>query len=93
MDNGAFRTAEITISGRVQGVGFRYAALRAAQTYGIRGFVRNLPSGQVFVIAQGSPPALGQFIDWCKTGPRMARVDQVDVADRPFTNLPDFCIQ
>ena len=51
----------ILFSGQVQGVGFRYTANRIAKRYGLAGFVRNLPDGDVEMLAQGPE----QDIDHC----------------------------
>lgn len=52
----------ITFTGRVQGVGFRFTALRTAARFGLVGFVRNLPNGGVEMVAQGSPGDIEQCI-------------------------------
>ncbi|MBN2510094.1 MAG: acylphosphatase [Spirochaetales bacterium] len=66
------------VSGRVQGVGFRYSAVHAAQSYRLAGWVRNTPDGRVEVFAQGQPEALSRMIAWLKEGPPMARVEHFD---------------
>jgi len=55
----------LKVLGRVQGVGFRYSALRAARSYGIKGFVRNEPDGSVYMEVEGEEMNLGLFLDWC----------------------------
>ena len=57
-DNGRVRTATITITGRVQGVGFRYALRAEAQRLGTRGWVRNLRGGAVEAFVAGEPDAV-----------------------------------
>jgi acylphosphatase len=69
------------ISGRVQGVGFRYFAQRAATQHGLAGWVRNTPDGRVEIEAEGDADALRQFEDQITGGPPGARVDQVDAID------------
>jgi acylphosphatase len=49
-------------TGRVQGVGFRYAALQAAKEFDVTGFVTNLPDGRVHLEAEGRPDEVGAFI-------------------------------
>ena len=71
---------ELRISGHVQGVYYRSAATEQARVLGLRGVVRNLPSGQVELIAEGPPPALQQLIAWCHLGPPAAQVAQVAVS-------------
>ena len=70
-----------TVHGRVQGVGFRYTARRAAQELGVVGWVRNLTSGAVEVWAQGPDDAVERFTEFLEKGPPGAVVDSVDVAE------------
>lgn len=71
----------ITISGRVQGVGFRWSVYQLAQQLGVSGFVRNLPTGQVYIEAQGDSATLDRFTDRLAAGPtpyaKVSRVDKV----------------
>ena len=67
------------VSGRVQGVGFRYFTESAAAHAGVDGWVRNLPDGRVEISAEGEPDALERFEREIRQGPRGARVDDVDV--------------
>ena len=69
------------ISGRVQGVGFRYFTQRVADQYGIAGWVRNTPDGRVEIEAEGSADALRQFESQIADGPAGARVDRVDATE------------
>lgn len=71
----------LRIRGHVQGVGFRYWTVRRARTLGLRGWVRNRADGSVEAVASGSPHALDAFIAACRSGPRAARVDSLDVED------------
>jgi acylphosphatase len=66
------------ISGRVQGVGFRFFAVEAATLEGIGGFVRNLPDRQVEILAEGDAEALERFERAIRRGPAGARVDAVE---------------
>ena len=67
-----------TARGRVQGVGFRYFAIRAARTAGIVGTVRNLTDGTVEAIAEGSAAALAEFRAALERGPSGAYVSEVE---------------
>jgi acylphosphatase len=69
------------ISGRVQGVGFRFFAEAAAAREGVRGWVRNLPDGRVEISAEGDAEALERFERQVRHGPPRARVDRVDTED------------
>jgi len=75
----------IRVYGRVQGVGFRYSAVRVAQSHGIKGFVKNLPDGSVFIEAEGSEKQLNTFLVWCRKGPSHSYVESVT-----FDSLPPF---
>ena len=65
------------VSGRVQGVGFRWFVLQAALDLGLAGTVRNLPDGQVEVVAGGSEEALSRLQTQLRRGPPGARVTAV----------------
>jgi len=67
----------IVVSGRVQGVGFRWFVLERASLEGITGWVRNLPDGDVEVMAEGDAEAMDRFERAVRQGPRGARVDDV----------------
>ena len=69
----------LIVHGMVQGVFFRANTMRQAGLLGLAGYVRNLPDGTVEAVAEGPKPALEQFVDWCRHGPEMARVDRLDV--------------
>lgn len=68
---------KIKISGRVQGVGFRFETRRMARILGIKGFVKNRIDGQVYIEAEGNELQLKEFISWCRKGPTHSRVDEV----------------
>lgn len=72
---------KVTVSGQVQGVGFRYSAQAEATRLGITGFVRNRRDGTVEAELEGDEASVDQMIDWLRAGPRGARVERVDVAD------------
>lgn len=67
----------LVISGRVQGVGFRYAAYDEARDLGLTGWVRNLPGGEVELMAEGRRENLQMLAAWAHQGPRMAHVTAV----------------
>ena len=69
------------VSGKVQRVFFRQATQRKANQLGITGWVKNLPTGQVAVLACGEPEDLETFIDWLWGGPPSARVEDVEVSE------------
>jgi acylphosphatase len=79
--------------GRVQGVGFRYAVRERAWTEGVDGWIRNRPDGTVEAVLQGELDRVERVIRFCRTGPRGARVDEVDVRDEPPEPLSGFEIR
>jgi acylphosphatase len=77
--------AHVLVSGRVQGVAFRYETQRAAERIGVRGWVRNLADGRVEAVFEGLPAAVEEMIAWCRRGPGLARVTAVEVQHAPAT--------
>jgi acylphosphatase len=69
------------VSGRVQGVGFRFFAEEAARVEGLTGWARNLPDGRVELLAEGDREAVERFEHKIRRGPPSARVDQVDTRE------------
>ena len=74
-----YLTVNMKITGKVQGVGFRYYVLRQAQELGIRGWVSNKPNGDVEALAQGEKTDLERFIAKVKEGPSFSRVEDVSL--------------
>jgi len=68
---------EIKITGKVQGVGFRYFTHQKATEIGITGWVKNSRDGGVLIIAQGDETDLNTFIDFLQIGPARARVNNI----------------
>ena len=83
--------ARVFVSGRVQGVFFRYTCAREASEAGLKGTVRNLPDGRVEAVFQGPRPKVEQLVAWCHDGPPAARVTDVSVSwVDPDAGLPSF---
>ena len=76
----------IRVHGVVQGVFFRYAAKKQAETLGVQGFVRNEPDGSLYLEAEGEAESLKEFSAWCRRGPREAKVERIEVTSQPMTN-------
>ncbi len=74
----------LLVSGRVQGVGFRWSTQRQARQLGLGGYVRNLPRGDVEIVAAGDDAQVDAFVRWVRVGPQGARVAQLKVQPRPF---------
>jgi acylphosphatase len=81
------------VTGRVQGVGYRYFVLREAERLGLAGFARNLPDGRVEVVAEGSEEILDQLEARLRSGPSFASVAGVDRAPVPARGEPGFHIR
>jgi acylphosphatase len=85
---------QVKVHGKVQGVGYRYNALKIAQSLDVTGFVRNLPDGTVEIVAEGSDEQLNALIDWAHRGPSGAEVTQVDVVkDDDHSRFDRFTIE
>ena len=69
----------MVVTGRVQGVGFRFFVNEAARREGLRGWVCNLPDGRVEVLAEGDEESVDRLERQIRRGPPAARVQQVDV--------------
>ncbi len=81
------------VSGRVQGVFFRAHTRDEAQRIGVTGWVRNLPEGEVEVVACGDETQLDALKAWLWQGPPLARVSRVDCSAIPREPPPDFRIR
>jgi acylphosphatase len=81
--------ARLTISGRVQGVGYRDWAIDTGQRLGLTGWVRNRADGAVEALIVGDESAVGRMIEACRRGPPMARVDEIDVDPIDLDILPE----
>ena len=71
--------AHLLISGRVQGVAFRYYTQDIAQSLGIKGWVKNCWDGKVEIVVEGEEEKVKKLIGWCYQGPGSAMVEKVDV--------------
>jgi len=80
------KRARLTITGLVQGVSYRAATVEAARRHGLSGWVRNNPNGSVEAVVEGDEDAVKRLIEWCRTGPPLARVEGVAVSWEPFKN-------
>lgn len=84
----------LIVLGRVQGVGFRYAARDAASECGVAGWVRNLADGTVEIVAQGPADAVARMTAWAERGPRHSSVERVAVERQtPEAGLLEFDIR
>ena len=82
--------AHIFVSGRVQGVSFRDATRSQAEQLGLSGWVRNTQDGQVEAVFEGDPDTVQQMVEWCKSGPSSADVEDLSVDNEQPENLSSF---
>lgn len=73
----------LLITGRVQGVGYRYSLRREALRLGLAGWVRNRHDGSVEAMVEGPPDELAMLVTWARAGPPAAEVEAVTVTDSP----------
>ena len=78
------------MSGRVQGVSFRWYTEQQARELGVNGWVRNEPDGSVALHAEGDVEAVDALVEWCRTGPALARVRNVAVREAKVTGATAF---
>ena len=85
---------EIKITGKVQGVGFRYFVQKRAAEFNVTGWVKNMPDGSVAVMAQGDETDMDTFLDHLKAGPSMSKVSGVSLNRMPETEpFDDFRVK
>jgi acylphosphatase len=80
----------VMVYGFVQGVGFRFAVERAANSRGVAGWVRNRPDGAVEAVFEGEPEDVDALLAFCWHGPRGAAVERVDVRNESPEGLAGF---
>ncbi|MEA3544589.1 MAG: acylphosphatase [Thermodesulfobacteriota bacterium] len=84
----------VMITGRVQGVWFRQNTKKCADQHGVHGWCQNNPDGSVEAVFAGAEDAVNAVVKWCKTGPIIARVDNVQVdRQKPTDEFEQFLIR
>lgn len=83
----------VVVHGYVQGVFFRETARRRAQSARVAGWIANRPDGMVEAVFEGERAAVERLVDFCREGPRGARVDWVDVVAEDPAGLTGFQIR
>ncbi len=84
----------VLISGRVQGVAFRYYTRDVAQGKGVFGWVRNLHDGRVEAVFEGKEEDVNHVVTWCRKGPPASRVENVQVLEEvPSGEFTEFDVR
>jgi acylphosphatase len=87
------KAVSVHVTGRVQGVGFRYHAVEEARRLGVTGWVRNEPDESVAGHAEGDEAAVDAFVSWCRRGPASAVVRHVAVMEARPTGAQGFDVR
>ncbi|QIQ22323.1 acylphosphatase [Zophobihabitans entericus] len=76
------KTIQIVVTGQVQGVGFRFSTYQKATKIKLTGYVKNLSTGQVEIVTQGSEEQIKELLQWLDDGgPRSAHIERYHVTD------------
>ena len=85
---------QITIHGKVQGVGYRFFATRVARRLGLKGWIQNNRDGTVEAIVEGEKGAIDEWVEEIREGPRYAEVTKIDSDVRDYSGrLGDFDVK
>jgi len=87
------KSQSIKVSGKVQGVGFRFYTQKTALEMGVCGFVKNERDGSVYIEAEADEEIIELFVQWVKKGPEWAHVDKVRIQEIPVQNIEGFEIR
>jgi acylphosphatase len=87
------KAATVRVTGRVQGVSFRWYAVQEAERLGVTGWVRNEPDGSVACHIEGGDDAVDAMVEWCRHGPSYASVRHVAVTETRPTGSVTFEIR
>ncbi len=75
----------VYVSGYVQGVGYRYTAIRVANRLGVTGWVKNLRDNRVELLIEGEESSVKQMVEWCHDGPRGATVTDIQTKRNSYS--------
>jgi acylphosphatase len=85
--------AHVIVSGRVQGVGYRYQTRSRAASLGVSGWVKNRPDGNVEAAFEGERERVEFLLRWCSEGPSAAYVDEIEIEWQEPTGEQGFTIR
>ena len=88
--NGERVRKRVTVKGDVQGVFFRDTTRSESQTHEVAGWVTNNPDGSVEAVFEGDPEAVEAMIDFARTGPRSADVEDIEISDEEPEGISGF---
>jgi len=83
---------KMMISGRVQGVGYRYFTKGQAEKMGLKGWVKNLDNGGVEAVFEGKEKQVRKMLEWCRKGSMLAKVDDIKITEEDCQREKDFVI-
>jgi len=84
------KALQLVVSGRVQGVFYRESTKAVADQLGVKGVIKNLKDGTVYIEAEAEEWILEDFVEWCKYGPDDARVDDTFIKETELKNYRNF---
>ena len=87
------KTKHLKILGKVQGVFYRASAKKKAEELEISGWIKNASDGSVEAMITGSDQQISNYIQWCKSGPDKANVEDVQVTDQELEQFHSFKIK
>ena len=83
----------VVVHGRVQGVFLRDTVRRRARSLGVAGWIRNRADGTVEAVFEGEPEAVERLVEFCRSGPRGAVVDRIEVTEEEPEGLAAFGVR
>lgn len=86
-------TVHLVITGKVQGVFYRASAKKKAEELNIRGWIKNTSEGNVEALVTGNQVEIEKFIQWCRSGPDRAVVEEVRIHEHEFREFGSFKIE
>jgi len=80
----------ITVHGKVHGVFYRASTKAVADQLGVKGLVKNMKDGTVYIEAEGDDFSIESFLEWCHEGPEKAKVEKVETVEGEIKNYRNF---
>ena len=87
------KRVNIKVKGKVQGVFFRANTTEKARNLSISGWVANMPEGSVYIVAEGETAHIDSFIEWVRQGPKLSRVDSIELTEGKLEDFDGFEIR